>query len=171
MLVDLLIVAVTISLLTLLTAGKHKWLSQLKENSLPSGLLLTILKLLIFISRLDSPDSGISDFYMLLLSVLVKFRPLLIGLLFRIIFGIVEAVLNKDKSEGDDKSDTKDKSRKFDFSLLSRREIEVARLAAKGYTNAQIAECLYISAETVKSHMNSILEKLHISSRKELMEN
>ena len=58
----------------------------------------------------------------------------------------------------------------FDFSLLSRREIEVARLAAKGYTNAQIAETLFISTETVKSHMNSIFEKLGISSRKELME-
>ena len=56
----------------------------------------------------------------------------------------------------------------LDFSILSRREFEVARLAAKGYTNAQIAEELYISIETVKRHMSTIFEKLGIDSRKQL---
>ena len=42
------------------------------------------------------------------------------------------------------------------FSILSRREKEVARLAGKGYTNAQIAEELYISIETVKRQMSTI---------------
>ena len=55
------------------------------------------------------------------------------------------------------------------FSILSQREKEVARLAAKGYTNAQIAEELYISTETVKRHMSTIFEKLGIESRKQLI--
>ena len=42
------------------------------------------------------------------------------------------------------------------FSILSRREKEVARLAGKGYTNAQIAEELYVSIETVKRQMSTI---------------
>lgn len=54
------------------------------------------------------------------------------------------------------------------FSKLSRREAEVERLAAKGYTNAQIAEELFISTETVKRHMATIFEKLDITSRREL---
>ena len=46
---------------------------------------------------------------------------------------------------------------KLDFSKLSRRETEVARLASKGYTNAQIDEELFISVETVKRHMATVL--------------
>ncbi|MDY5124563.1 MAG: helix-turn-helix transcriptional regulator [Treponema sp.] len=56
------------------------------------------------------------------------------------------------------------------FSILSRREKEVARLAAKGYSNAQIAEELYISTETVKCQMSTIFEKLGVESRKQLKE-
>ena len=173
MLIDSLIVAVTISLLTLLTATKHNILSRLKQNSITSGLLLTIIQLMLFISRLDCVHAELSDFYNVVISVLVKFRPLLAGALFKIIFGIVQDIQSKQNPKTDDQTDDKindkQKTSALDFSVLSRREIEVARLASKGYTNAQIAECLYISIETVKSHMNSIFEKLEISSRKELV--
>ena len=175
MLIDSLIVAVTISLLTLLTATKHNILSRLKQNSITSGLLLTIIQLMLFISRLDCVHAELSDFYNVVISVLVKFRPLLAGALFKIIFGIVQDIQSKQNPKTDDQTDDKindkQKTSALDFSVLSRREIEVARLASKGYTNAQIAECLYISIETVKSHMNSIFEKLEISSRKELLNN
>ena len=51
---------------------------------------------------------------------------------------------------------------------LTKREIEVARLAAAGLSNKQIAETLVISLNTVDSHMNNIFSKLGISSRGEL---
>lgn len=170
MILDLVILAVSIALLTVLTATRKDIFSHLKQNAITSGVLFTVIQLMIFITRLDSVGEELPDFYMLIVSVLVRFRPLLIGVLFRIIFGIGEGIQSKNCKNVDEEICGEEKKSRFDFSLLSRREIEVARLAAKGYTNAQIAECLYISTETVKSHMNSIFEKLGISSRKELME-
>ncbi|PKM76472.1 MAG: helix-turn-helix transcriptional regulator [Firmicutes bacterium HGW-Firmicutes-15] len=48
---------------------------------------------------------------------------------------------------------------------LTDREIEIARLAAEGYTNAEIGKQLYISANTVKMALKSIYAKLSINSR------
>ncbi len=48
---------------------------------------------------------------------------------------------------------------------LSPREDEVLRLVAKGATNKQIAEALFISENTVKTHLRNIMEKLHLANR------
>jgi len=48
---------------------------------------------------------------------------------------------------------------------LSRREADVLRLVTEGYTNIQIAEVLDISAHTVKSHVNSLFNKLGVNDR------
>jgi DNA-binding NarL/FixJ family response regulator len=48
---------------------------------------------------------------------------------------------------------------------LTSRELEVLRLVAKGMSNRDIADELYISENTVKNHVRNILEKLHLHSR------
>lgn len=48
---------------------------------------------------------------------------------------------------------------------LTAREVEVLRLLALGWTNAQIAEHLVISPRTVNRHTTSLYSKLHVSSR------
>jgi len=48
---------------------------------------------------------------------------------------------------------------------LTAREREVLKLAAVGYSNKEIAKELNITQDTVKKHMQSILGKLHASSR------
>ncbi len=48
---------------------------------------------------------------------------------------------------------------------LSHREIEVLRQVASGNTNAAIAEHLYISQATVKTHLLHIFDKLGVSDR------
>lgn len=50
---------------------------------------------------------------------------------------------------------------------LSEREMEVAWLLYRGYTNRQIGEELYIAETTVKKHVSHIYEKLNVGSRKE----
>jgi NarL family two-component system response regulator LiaR len=49
--------------------------------------------------------------------------------------------------------------------ILSERELEVLRLIAEGRSNAEIAEQLVISENTVKTHVGSILSKLHLADR------
>ncbi|HYV14406.1 MAG TPA: response regulator transcription factor [Conexibacter sp.] len=48
---------------------------------------------------------------------------------------------------------------------LSERELEVLRLVVDGYDNAAIAQALFISPNTVKSHVASIFAKLGVESR------
>lgn len=52
---------------------------------------------------------------------------------------------------------------------LSAREKEVFLLAARGLSNAEVGQTSYISEATVKSHMRSILAKLGLSSRVQLV--
>jgi DNA-binding CsgD family transcriptional regulator len=49
--------------------------------------------------------------------------------------------------------------------LLTRRELEVMELMARGATNTEIATRLVISQTTVKSHVKHILRKLHAVNR------
>jgi LuxR family transcriptional regulator, regulator of acetate metabolism len=51
--------------------------------------------------------------------------------------------------------------------LLTRRELDVLRLLARGRTNAAVAAELVISEGTVKFHVNNILRKLHAGNRAE----
>lgn len=48
---------------------------------------------------------------------------------------------------------------------LTRREKEVLALLKQGYTNKEIAEKLYISEKTVKSHMNNIFRRFNVTGR------
>lgn len=53
------------------------------------------------------------------------------------------------------------------FAELSRREVEVLECLAAGMKNSQIAEKLFLSEKTVKSHVGAILKKLQVNDRTE----
>ena len=48
------------------------------------------------------------------------------------------------------------------FRILSKRELEVLPLIAKGYGNKDIAEKLFISVKTVEAHKTHIMQKLEL---------
>lgn len=54
-------------------------------------------------------------------------------------------------------------------SILSLAEKRVARLICNGYSNDKISNEMYISPNTVRSHLRHIYKKLNINSRHELM--
>jgi DNA-binding NarL/FixJ family response regulator len=54
--------------------------------------------------------------------------------------------------------------------VLSARELEVLLLLDRHLGTDEIAQRLYISEHTVRSHVKSLLGKLHVSSRREALE-
>ena len=51
---------------------------------------------------------------------------------------------------------------------LTTTEFAIAMLAARNWTNQEIAEHLNISVNTVKSHISEAMKKLNVEKRKEL---
>ena len=54
-----------------------------------------------------------------------------------------------------------------ELSKFTPRELDVLRQLASGLTNQEIADQLFVSENTVKHHVHSILEKLDFSDRRE----
>lgn len=62
-------------------------------------------------------------------------------------------------------SDSSDSSQIVEAYPLTERELEVLELIVRGYSNAAIAQELYITVGTVKTHVRNILNKLCVDDR------
>jgi DNA-binding NarL/FixJ family response regulator len=51
--------------------------------------------------------------------------------------------------------------------MLTKREREILRLVAEGHSNAQLAQLLWITEQTVKFHLSNIYRKLSVANRTE----
>ena len=54
--------------------------------------------------------------------------------------------------------------------LLSLRELQVLKLVAQGYSSAEIGRQLFISARTVETHRNNIMQKTNIKGTVSLVQ-
>lgn len=54
-------------------------------------------------------------------------------------------------------------------SVLTRREREIAECVAKGMSNKQIADALFIAQRTAECHVENILRKLNFTSRSQIV--
>ncbi|HOJ12241.1 MAG TPA: LuxR C-terminal-related transcriptional regulator, partial [Clostridiales bacterium] len=101
----------------------------------------------------------------------------------RLLHGLVEKVIERDHPESLDKFRAVRKrftegwvtlrEALFQGELppdLTEREYEVARLAAQGLRNSEIAEKLVITESTVRTHLRTIFQKLQIDRRAKLAE-
>ena len=59
--------------------------------------------------------------------------------------------------------------RRATLSQLTERELEVMRLVASGRTNAELAAALFLSEQTVKTHVSRILSKLGLRDRTQIV--
>lgn len=62
-------------------------------------------------------------------------------------------------------SSTENERTAFLHTELTNREMEVLLLIAQGYSNQEIADELYITLKTVKTHVSNILSKLEVEDR------
>jgi two-component system, NarL family, response regulator NreC len=56
-----------------------------------------------------------------------------------------------------------------DLELLTCREQEVLAYLAKGYSNKEISELLFVSVKTVEAHKSNVMQKLKLHTRPELV--
>jgi len=58
----------------------------------------------------------------------------------------------------------------IEYLKLSDRELEVLELVSKGFSNKEIANNLFVSINTVKTHLQKVYEKLDVKRRTQAVE-
>lgn len=76
----------------------------------------------------------------------------------------LEHTLSEDNAGGEPTSGEEEDSQQSQLSALSEREKDIVRCVARGMSNKEIADSLFISAHTVATHRKNISAKLDIHS-------
>ncbi|MDY7394503.1 response regulator transcription factor [Aureibaculum sp. 2210JD6-5] len=123
----------------------------MKKTVLIFGLLVIALATLFQLSKFSYLSGNLSIEILIACIAIVFF---FIGIY------INKQSINKRKSEN-----TEIDYKKIDELNISNREYEVLCEIAKGFSNKEIAERLFVSESTIKSHVSSILVKLNAKRR------
>lgn len=143
--------------------GKNRkqvnWHEVIGSNALTAGYIEAFMLLFSTMSTSELMREG------LLCEMGLDLRPILYGYILHIVLSRPpvpekeENVLKLEKEQPEPLWKSKE---------LTRREREIAELAARGLSNREIAEELCITETTVKKHLSNIFEKLEINSRERL---
>ena len=143
--------------------GKNRkqvnWHEVIGSNALTAGYIEAFMLLFSTMSTSELMREG------LLCEMGLDWRPILYGYILHIVLSRPpvpekeENVLDPTKEQPEPLWRSKE---------LTRREREIAELAARGLSNREIAEELCITETTVKKHLSNIFEKLEINSRERL---
>ena len=143
--------------------GKNRkqvnWHEVIGTNALTAGYIEAFMLLFSTMSTSELMREG------LLCEMGLDLRPILYGYILHIVLSRPpvpekeENVLKLEKEQPEPLWKSKE---------LTRREREIAELAARGLSNREIAEELCITETTVKKHLSNIFEKLEINSRERL---
>ena len=87
-----------------------------------------------------------------------------------IVFFIVGIYINKKSLQNSHKISTEIDSKKIEELGISSREYEVLELIAKGHSNKEIANSLFLSESTIKTHVSNLLVKLDAKRRTQAIE-
>lgn len=76
-----------------------------------------------------------------------------------------ERIFGKLKANEDINEKAKEKWRDGRDERLTKRELDVLACIAKGFSNKDIADALFVSEKTVKNHLTNIFRKLNVNDR------
>lgn len=138
--------------------GKAGFVGRLKTMALVSGGVTAFFANVAFVS---GSISGAEELYR---RIIQNFLPLFYGFVYYFIADLIRFPPPEGGKPEEDGG--MEKLEEYD---LTRREIAVAREIINGLSNAEIAERLFISENTVKKHINHLFQKVGVRNRTELI--
>ncbi|HPF97568.1 MAG: response regulator transcription factor [Flavobacteriaceae bacterium] len=87
-----------------------------------------------------------------------------------IVFFFIGIYINKKSLHKKQSTPYKINEKKIDELEISKREYEVLQLISKGLSNKEIAEALFLSESTIKTHVSNLLVKLNAKRRTQAIE-
>ncbi len=82
-----------------------------------------------------------------------------------IVFFIIGIFINKKSLQKDDNLTVKIAQKKIEALEISKREYQVLEEINKGLSNKEIADKLFLSESTIKTHVSNLLSKLNAKRR------
>ena len=92
-------------------------------------------------------------------------RAELIITIIALIFLLIGLYINKRRNQESTPNATSIDKEKIDVLEISKREYEVLELISKGHSNKEIADQLFLSESTIKTHVSNLLVKLNAKRR------